>query len=120
MSTYLATADRLLTTAVPGARGTWPRACAWLLRLELEAVMDRFWARVGPEIGRTRAQRPKLLLLSAYAGEELARRAGYLWWALSRAGHHHRYELGLTVGELVRLRAELVAVAEQLMRAGRP
>lgn len=117
MSTYLATADRLLTTTVPGARGTWPRACAWLLRLELEAALDRFWARVRPEIGAVRAQRPKLLMLSAYAGEEIARRAGYLWWALSRAGHHHRYELGLTVGELLRLRAELVAVAERLQAA---
>jgi hypothetical protein len=56
-------------------------------------------------------------MLAAYAGDEIARRAGYLWWALSRAGHHHRYELGLTVGELLRLRAELVVVAERLQAA---
>ncbi|MEV0895623.1 hypothetical protein [Actinoplanes sp. NPDC049802] len=114
MSVYLAAADQLLETVVPGARGTWPRACAWLLRLELESVLDRYWARVRPEIGQVQAQRPKLLMLAAYAGDEPARRAGYLWWALSRAGHHHRYELGLTVSELLRLRAELAAVTEGL------
>src|ERR1017187_7628369 len=27
----LAEGDRLLTTVVPGIRGRWPRACAWLL-----------------------------------------------------------------------------------------
>jgi hypothetical protein len=106
---YLAAADELLRTSAPGARGTWPRAGAWLLRLELEAALDDFWARVRPEIATaTHAQRPKLLMLPAYAGPDIARRASYLWWALSRAGHHHYYELGLTSAELVRLRNELV------------
>lgn len=114
-TTYLTTADRLLTTVVPGTRGAWPRACAWLLRLELEAALDEFWSRVRPDIGAaTQAQRPKLLVLTAYTSPEIARKASYLWWALSRAGHHHRYELGITVAELVRLRTELENVAARL------
>jgi hypothetical protein len=76
--------------------------------------MDRYWARVCPDIGRTTVQRPKLLLLSHYAGPELGRRAGYLWWALSRAGHHHPYELGITAAELTRLRIELLEIVTLL------
>jgi hypothetical protein len=122
MSTrYLAAADQLLRTAVPGARGTWPRACAWLLRLELETALDAFWSRVRPEIGTaTHAQRPKLLMLPAYAGPDIARRASYVWWALSRAGHHHYYELGVTSAELLRLRRELVVLLELLRNLPRP
>jgi len=112
--TYLESADRLLTGVATGTRGAWPRACAWLLRLELETALDRYWSRVRPEIAAVHAQRPKLLMLTAFAGPDLARRVSYLWWALSRAGHHHRYELGITFGELARLRAELVAVTELL------
>ncbi|WP_433826626.1 hypothetical protein ACQP2E_31610 [Actinoplanes sp. CA-015351] len=108
MSTCLETADRMLTTVIRGARGCWPRACAWLLRYELETAMDRYWQRACPEIGQARAQRHKLLLLGHYAGPEIGQRASYLWWALSRAGHHHTYELGITATELARLRAELI------------
>ncbi|WFE22483.1 hypothetical protein O7621_03805 [Solwaraspora sp. WMMD937] len=113
-SVYLATADRMLTSVIRGARGAWPRACAWLLRHELEAAMDRYWARVCPTIGQTRVQRPKLLLLAHYAGPQLAGRASYLWWALSRAGHHHHYELGVTAAELTRHRAELLEIVALL------
>ena len=109
-SVYLATADRMLTSVIRGTRGTWPRACAWLLRHELEAAMDGYWARVCPEIGQATAQRPKLLLLAHYAGPEVGRRASYLWWALSRAGHHHPHELGVTAAELALLRTELLDV----------
>ncbi|GAA2596255.1 hypothetical protein GCM10010435_89300 [Winogradskya consettensis] len=114
MSECLETADRLLTSVIRGARGAWPRACAWLLRYELEAAMDRYWQRVCPEIGQARAQRPKLLLLTHYASPEIGHRTGYLWWALSRAGHHHCYELGVTAAELTRLRAELTDVVALL------
>jgi len=116
-SVYLSTADLLLAGVIRGAGGAWPRACAWLLRHELEMAMDRFWAWACPDIGRTTAQRPKLLLLRHYAGPELGCRAGYLWWALSRAGHHHPYELGITAGELARLRTELIDVVALLDRA---
>jgi len=60
-----------------GARGAWPRGCAWL-RHELEVAMDRYWAAALPADRADRVQRPKLLLLSHYAGPELGRRAGYV------------------------------------------
>ena len=45
----LGEADRLLTTVVPGTRGRWPRACAWLIRLALEQTLDAYWSRVLPQ-----------------------------------------------------------------------
>nr|BFE63953.1 hypothetical protein GCM10020063_084790 [Dactylosporangium thailandense] len=108
----LAAADKMLTSVVSGARGTWPRACAWLLRMALESAMDDYWRRCHPGVAGLRARAPQFLVLERYAGRRIAANAGYTWWALSRAGHHHCYELGLTAGELRRLRdtvTELVA-----------
>lgn len=110
----LAAADKLLTSVVRGTRGAWPRACAWLLRLALESAMDDYWRRSRPEIALMRARSPQFLILDHYAGRQIAARAGYAWWALSRAGHHHSYELGLTAGELRRLRELVAAVIRDL------
>jgi hypothetical protein len=107
----------MLTSVIRGTRGAWPGACAWLPRHELESAMDRYWLRACPEIAKVRAQRPKLLLLNHYAGPVVGRRASYLWRALSRAGHHHHYELGVTAAELTRLRAELLDIVALLESA---
>ncbi|WP_446218654.1 hypothetical protein [Micromonospora sp. IBHARD004] len=107
-------ADRLLSSVMRGTRGAWPRACAWLLRLALEAAMDDYWRRVHPEVAGMRARSPQFLILDRYAGRHIAARAGYAWSALSRAGHHHCYELGLTAGELRRLREMVAAVITDL------
>ncbi|MEW2381454.1 hypothetical protein AB0873_05085 [Micromonospora sp. NPDC047707] len=110
-------ADQLLTNVVRGARGSWPRACAWLLRLALEAAIDDYWRRVRPEIAALRARSPQFLILDHYAGRQIAAQAGYAWSALSRAGHHHCYELGLTAGELQRLRDSVEVVISDLAQA---
>lgn len=110
----LEAADQLLFTLVKGARGSWPRACAWLLRLALEAAMDDYWRRVHPELVSLQARQPQFLVLDRYAGRPLAARAAYVWWALSRAGHHHGYELGLTSAELGRLRQEVATIVADL------
>jgi len=47
-------------------------------------------------------------------GAAIAQRAAYLWWALSRAGHHHGYELALNAGELRHLHTEVLAVVAVL------
>ncbi|PWU52341.1 hypothetical protein DLJ47_19080 [Micromonospora sp. S4605] len=110
-------ADKLLTSVVRGTRGAWPRACAWLLRLALEAAMDDYWRRSRPEVASMRARSPQFLILDRDAGRQVAARAGYAWAALSRAGHHHCYELGLTAGELRRLRDTVATVISDLARA---
>lgn len=58
----LAEADRLLSTVLPGTRGRWPRACAWLTRLALEQALDDYWSGVLPEAVNC-GVRPQLLML---------------------------------------------------------
>jgi hypothetical protein len=99
----LAAARLLLTQVIAGARGTWPRACAWLIRLALEAELTRFWLRSCPPAAACRSHRAQFLLLPSYAEPCLARRAHQIWATLSHAGHHHAYELGLTATELSQL-----------------
>jgi hypothetical protein len=95
----LADADQLLTTVMPGSRGRWPRACAWLMRLALEQSLDAYWATVLPE-ARDCSMRAQLLLLPQYAGEEVGGQARGAWFGLARATHHHAYDLAPTAAEL--------------------
>jgi hypothetical protein len=111
-ATYLTNADRMLSTGAAGH--AWPLAATWLLRLALEAALDDFWQHVEPSVTECRSRRAQILLLGGYAGPAVARRVGYLWWALSRAGHHHGYGLALTVGELRHLYGEVKAVMETI------
>lgn len=113
---YLAAADRLLTDVVSGARGTWPRACAWLIRLALETELNLFWESACPPVAGCRSRRAQFLLLPRYADRDTGRRADQAWAALSRAGHHS-YELGLTATELRLLKDEVVAVSRALRLA---
>ncbi|GGN96515.1 hypothetical protein GCM10010112_87810 [Actinoplanes lobatus] len=111
---YLINAAGLMTKPVTGTRGLWPRASVWLLRLALEAALDRYWQEVAPPVGQCRSRRAQLLALRRYAGAETASRAAYLWWALSRAGHHHGYELAPTAAELRHLQSEVQGLVEAL------
>jgi hypothetical protein len=111
---YLMNAASLMTKPATGTRGLWPRASAWLLRLALEAALDRYWGAVAPSVAQCRSRRAQLLMLRQYAGPETASRAAYLWWALSRVGHHHGYELAPTVGELRHLHTEVLGMVAAL------
>lgn len=109
----LAAADRLLSSpqasslSSPSADssdadwlgGHWPRTCALLIRLALETVLDSYWERKAPSAASC-SMRAQLLILPRYAGPETATLARESWLGLSRAAHHHAYELGPTVAEL--------------------
>jgi hypothetical protein len=97
----LAAADRLLTAPLRGSDGQWPRACALLIRLALETTLDEYWDRTEPT-ARLSPMRAQLLLLPLpqFAGPEAARLAREAWLGLSRAAHHHAYELAPTAAEL--------------------
>src|SRR5215469_2886453 len=109
----LAQADRLLTTVVPGTRGRWPRACAWLTRLAFEQALDEYWSRVLPEAVNC-GVRPQLLMLPQYAGASTAAQAAEAWYGLARATHHHAYDLAPTAAELRRWHDLVRAVVAQL------
>lgn len=111
----LGEAERLLTTVVPGTRGRWPHACAWLIRLALEQSLDQFWARTLPEAAEC-GMRPQLLLLPRYAGQATAGHARDAWMGLARATHHHVYDLAPTAAELRRWHDLVAEIAADLER----
>jgi hypothetical protein len=113
----LAEADRLLTTVVPGTRGRWPRACAWLTRLALEQALDEYWSRTLPEAVNC-GVRPQLLMLPRYTGASTAAQAAEAWYGLARATHHHAYDLAPTAAELRRWHELVRAVVAQLTASG--
>jgi hypothetical protein len=104
--TALEHADRLLRDVVPGTRGMWPRCCAWLLRLALERALDDYWATTNPPV-RDCSRRAQLLALARYLATDDAEHITQVWNDLSRASHHHAYELAPTAGELRRWHADV-------------
>jgi len=90
----------LLRRADPSTAGLWPRAAALLVRQALEEAVDDYWrARQLPlDSLPTQAQLVCLRMMSS----DLARpvQLHEAWGALSRACHHHPYELAPTAAEL--------------------
>lgn len=77
-----------------------PRTAALLARCALEEWLDErsaSWSSGGYPYPSTVS---KLIALGALEGDELARRARLLWSSLSRAVHHHAYELQPSVAEV--------------------
>jgi hypothetical protein len=80
--------------------GLWPRATAVLARQALErGLTDVLSAKVG---GIQRASvRAQLLCLRIFLEDTAtADEVNLAWWALTRACHHHSYELPPTAAEL--------------------
>jgi len=99
-SALLDLADGLLHRADPATAGLWPRASALLALQALEASVLRLWERRTLDL-RACPMRAQLICLRTYLGDvSLAARTGHAWSALSRACHHHAYELAPTAGEL--------------------
>ncbi len=93
-------AEALIRIRKGGGSGLWPRTAALLGRQAIESALRDYWdlRQPGLEQCNTRAQ---LLCLVAYLSKrELARETYDAWAALSRACHHHPYELSPTAGEL--------------------
>ena len=111
----LAAAQRLLDRPDARTAPIWPRAAALLARQALEQGLDHFWRAKGLKVD-TLATKPQLICLQAYLPDrELAARTNDAWSNLTRACHHHPYELG--VGE-EELKTWLATVAQVLASAG--
>ena len=111
----LAVADRVLKQPELVENCAWPRACTWLIRLALEHGLDGFWAAHQPEIVDV-ARRAQLLLLTRTVDADLGHRANELWHSLSRAAHHHAYELAPTGAELRTWHSEVLTLTHDLER----
>lgn len=94
-------AEDLLQYFDPATAGMWPRAVALLARQALEESIRNFWLANAPAVSgcSTRAQ---LLSLTEFVEEEVAEEGRQIWNVLSRACHHHPYELAPTSAELER------------------
>src|SRR5262245_19703890 len=95
----LAAARALLKRADRETAGLWPRAAALLARQALEAALDDFWRQKGLAL-HDAPTRPQLICLRSYVDEAVAGRLHHAWAALSRACHHHPYELAPAADEL--------------------
>lgn len=96
----LSEAEALIKVPRAGGAGLWPRTAAVLGRQAIESALRQYWDLREPGLAECSSQ-AQLLCLVAYLGKrELAQETAAAWSALSRACHHHPYELSPTAGEL--------------------
>ncbi|MEV4656448.1 hypothetical protein [Micromonospora sp. NPDC049301] len=115
--TYLSAASELLLHPPSSMRHCWLRGSACLTRLALEQGLRHYWDQVAPSVV-DRPMRNQLLVLPTFAGAEAASTARTAWHGLSRAMHHHTYELAPTVAELRGWHQDVTALLPQLELAG--
>lgn len=92
-------AEALLTGSGPDIAGAWARATAWSIRLAIEQALRQLWDETVPELSGC-SMRAQLLALPKFVEDTVAADVSELWHTLSRAAHHHDYELAPTAVEL--------------------
>ena len=109
----LVEARRLLDEASRGTVSVWARASALLARQALEGALCTLWAAKAPGVDGL-SMRAQLACLETFLpSQALARDVSFAWHALSRATHHHPYELDPTREEL----SSLLTTTERLVTA---
>lgn len=98
-SWLLAEARRLLDRPDESTAGRWPRAAALLARQALETSVSAVLGERAPGAEHCSA-RAQLLCLRQLIDPEHAVTVEHAWVALSRACHHHVYELPPIADEL--------------------
>ena len=83
-----------------GPDGAWPRVTAFLCRQALEEALDAFWKAKQPGIEYASRATQTACLEPVMGDRELAFGVATAWSTLSRACHHHPYELAPTAPEL--------------------
>lgn len=100
MGTALSLAKEVVNRPGP-TMGAWPRAAAFLGRQALEESLDRFWDETAPVLRRA-SRATQTARLPQFLDADLAADVRVAWFALSRACHHHAYEIAPTAPELDR------------------
>ena len=93
-------AEQVLVAPGEALFGCWARASALLARQSLEMAMDLLWRKRAPIVVQCSTTAQLLVLPSYLRDQDAARDAAYAWSALSRACHHHAYELPPTASEM--------------------
>lgn len=96
----MAEVRRLLDSNAPRSAGVWCRSAALLTRQALEAAVRTKLEAYAGALDEAPFRAQLLCLQGVVADNDIARRAHYLWSALSAATHHCGYELAPTVAEL--------------------
>lgn len=80
--------------------GLWPRASLLVARQALEGAVAGYWQMKGIALEDC-SMRAQLICLREYLREgDLASRIAHAWAAMSRACHHHPYELTPSTEEI--------------------
>lgn len=111
-------ADELLERPDLNLRGAWPRAVALLGRQALEGGLDQFWTREFPNMKYASRRTQTLCLEQFVRDRDLTDGIRESWASLTRACHHHPFELSPTAIELKNWLAEVEALVAQLSTAG--
>lgn len=90
----------LLSRVDPSTAGLWPRAAALLIRQALEEAVDAYWTTRQVPLESVSTQTQLVCLRMMTTDGTLPAQLHEAWGSLSRACHHHPYELGPTAGEL--------------------
>lgn len=93
----------------PTGAGYWARGAALLARMALETTVTEALLRRDNRLADA-SMRSKLLLLRLCAEVTVVARAETAWAGLSRACHHHPYELTPTLSEVTTLLADVRSV----------
>lgn len=111
-------AHGLLDDPARGTVSAWSRAAALLARQALEEALRRFWRVQAPGVEWT-SMRAQLACLRLYLpSADVAAEVAFAWYALSRATHHHPYELDPTREELESLLAMTARSIDAVLSAG--
>ena len=113
-SQLLQAADHLLERPDLDLRGAWPRAVALLGRQALEGGLDQFWTQEFPNMMYASRRTQTLCLAQFVRDPDLTDGIRESWASLTRACHHHPFELSPTAVELKNWLVEVERLVTQL------
>jgi len=112
----LAAAELVMDRPDFGFHGAWPRAVALLGRQALEGALDEYWERWLPQM-QTANRRTQTACLDLFVRDpDLSDGVKVAWASLSRACHHHAYELSPTAAELEMWLAKVEGLVSRLSK----
>lgn len=80
--------------------GAWPRAVAFLARQALEEALGEYWDRTLLGMRQTTYRTQLTCFRTVGNDRDLGEEVAVAWAFLTRACHHHPYELAPTASEL--------------------
>ena len=104
----------LVSRPDPATAGLWPRAAALLARQALESALATLWGRRAHGLQACSMRAQLLCLGELISHQDVAARARNTWGVLTRACHHHPYELSPTADELLVCFDDVAVLLEEI------